>query len=55
MPTVLRKRYEMCNHYDYLGSRSDGAYADFVKVPRLNLIELPDNVKNVDDRILRRA
>lgn len=43
-PQCLEKKYEMCNHYDYLGSRSDGAYADFVKVPRWNLIELPDNV-----------
>ncbi len=43
-PQCLEKKYEMCNHYDYLGSRSDGAYAEFVKVPRWNLIELPDNV-----------
>lgn len=43
-PQCLEKKYEMCKHYDYLGSRSDGAYADFVKVPRWNLIELPDNV-----------
>lgn len=43
-PQCLEKKYEMCNHYDYLGSRSDGAYAEYVKVPRWNLIELPDNV-----------
>ena len=40
----LDRKYEMCRNYDYLGSRSDGAFAEFVKVPRLNLIELPDNV-----------
>ncbi len=43
-PQCLEKKYEMCRHYDYLGSRSDGAFAEYVKVPRLNLIELPDNV-----------
>ena len=43
-PMCLEKKYEMCSDYDYLGSRSDGAFAEFVKVPRLNLIELPDNV-----------
>lgn len=39
-----QRRYEMCRNYDYLGSRSDGGFAEFVKVPVWNLIELPDNV-----------
>ena len=38
------KRYEMCRDYDYLGSRSDGGFAEFVKVPVWNLIELPETV-----------
>ncbi|MCR5338887.1 MAG: galactitol-1-phosphate 5-dehydrogenase [Lachnospiraceae bacterium] len=33
--------YEMCRHYDYVGSRRDGAFAQFVRVPAKNLIELP--------------
>lgn len=37
-------RYEMCDNYDYLGSRCDGGFAQYVKVPIWNLIELPDNV-----------
>lgn len=37
-------KYEMCERYDYLGSRSDGGFAQYVKVPSWNLIELPDNV-----------
>lgn len=36
--------YEMCQGYDYLGSRSDGGYGQYVIVPKWNLIELPDNI-----------
>lgn len=38
------KQYEMCRHYSYLGSRRDGAFAEYVAVPEGNLIELPDSV-----------
>ena len=37
-------KYEMCRHYDYLGSRSDGGFAEYVAVPEWNLIELPEGV-----------
>lgn len=33
-------KYEMCSHYDYIGSRRDGAFAEYVAVPIWNLIEL---------------
>ena len=36
--------YEMCRHYDYLGSRRDGGFAEYVAVPEENLIRLPDQV-----------
>lgn len=39
-----KKQYEMCRNYSYLGSRTDGGFADYVAVPEANLIELPDNV-----------
>ena len=39
-----KKLYEMCKNYNYLGSRCDGGFAEYVKVPAANLIELPDNV-----------
>lgn len=39
-----KKQYEMCSHYNYLGSRCDGGFAEYVAVPEWNLIELPDNV-----------
>ena len=36
--------YEMCSHYDYIGSRRDGAFAEYVAAPVWNLIEIGDNV-----------
>lgn len=39
-----KKQYEMCRSYGYLGSRQDGGYAQYVRVPEWNLIELPDRV-----------
>ncbi len=38
------KQYEMCNNYDYLGSRRDGGFAEFAAVPVWNLIELPEQI-----------
>lgn len=38
------KKYEMCMHYDYLGSRRDGGFAELAAVPARNIIELPDEV-----------
>ena len=35
---------EMCRDYDYIGSRRDGAFAEYVTVPADNLIELPAEV-----------
>lgn len=34
--------YETCEHYDYIGSRRDGSFAEYVSVPIWNLIKLPD-------------
>lgn len=43
-PSCKDKNYEMCSSYDYLGSRSDGGYAEYVAVPEWNLSELPDDI-----------
>lgn len=37
-------RYELCNNYDYIGSRRDGGFAEYVAVPVWNLLELPENI-----------
>ncbi len=36
--------YGQCDNYNYLGSRTDGAFAQFVKAPLRNLVRLPDSV-----------
>jgi len=36
-----RGRYNLCDNYGYLGSRSDGGFAEYVKVPTENLIKIP--------------
>ncbi len=40
----MGRQYEMCRSYDYLGSRRDGGFAEYVAVPAGNLILLPENV-----------
>ena len=37
-------KYEMCRAYSYLGSRTGGGFAEYVAVPRWNLVRLPQNV-----------
>lgn len=36
--------FHLCDSYDYLGSRSDGGFAEYVCVPKDNLVAIPDNV-----------
>lgn len=43
-PQCLKRRYEMCQSYDYLGSRTDGGFAEYAVVPEWNLLELPEEV-----------
>ena len=43
-PQCLEKHYEMCAHYDYVGSRRDGGFAEYVAVPVWNLILLDDKI-----------
>ena len=43
-PQCAEKHYEMCSNYDYVGSRRDGGYAEYVAVPVWNLIELPQSI-----------
>lgn len=39
-----KESYELCSNYNYLGSRCDGGFAEYVAVPVWNLIELPEKV-----------
>lgn len=51
-PPCKRKQYEMCRHYDYLGSRRDGGFAEYAAVPAECLVELPDNVSFAEAAML---
>jgi len=37
-------KYVQCTDYDYLGSRSNGGFAEYVAAPRRNLLIVPENV-----------
>ncbi len=43
-PQCREKHYEMCANYDYVGSRRDGGFAEYVAVPCWNLLILPENL-----------
>lgn len=40
-----RGKYELCSNYDYIGSRRDGAFAQYVAVPTWNLIDIGDDIQ----------
>ena len=37
-------KFSLCDDYDFLGSRSDGAFAQYLKAPARNVLKVPDNV-----------
>lgn len=39
-----QKHYELCRNYSYLGSRTDGGFAEYVLVPQECLIALPEGI-----------
>lgn len=43
-PACERGKFVQCLDYDYLGSRRDGAFAEYVVAPRRNLLRVPDGV-----------
>ena len=40
----VRGDFGLCESYDYFGSRSDGAYAEYVVVPVGNLLTMPEGL-----------
>lgn len=36
--------YGQCSDYNYLGSRTDGGFAEYVAAPERNLVKLPDDI-----------
>lgn len=43
-PACEKGIYAQCENYDYLGSRRDGAFAEYVAAPERNLVRIPDGV-----------
>ena len=43
-PQCAEKHYEMCANYDYVGSRRDGGFAEYVVVPIWNLVLLDESI-----------
>ena len=43
-PQCKTGHYEMCANYDYIGSRRNGGFAEYVAVPVWNLVEFSDEV-----------
>lgn len=37
-------QYSLCDDYDFLGSRSDGAFAEYVRAPASNVLKVPKSV-----------
>lgn len=37
-------KYELCNHYDYYGSRRDGGFAEYLQVKLDNIVVVPDDM-----------
>ena len=46
------RHYEMCKNYNYIGSRCNGGFAEYVRVPVWNLIQVPDCITNDDAAML---
>lgn len=40
----LKRRYNLCDNYDYLGSRCNGGYSELVRCPAENVVKVPNGV-----------
>jgi L-iditol 2-dehydrogenase len=40
--SCLEQQYPQCKNYNYFGSRCNGGFAEYVKVPYFNLVPVPD-------------
>lgn len=54
-PSCREGAFETCENYDYIGSRRDGGFAEFVEVPVRNLLPLPEAVSSAEGAMLEPA
>ncbi|MTI62008.1 MAG: galactitol-1-phosphate 5-dehydrogenase [Firmicutes bacterium] len=50
--SCLRGDFALCNNYSFIGSREFGTWAEYVKVPEVNLVKLPEGVSYVQGAFL---
>lgn len=50
-----RRNFQLCENYNYLGSRCDGGFAEYVSVPVWNLLEIPNGVSFEEAAMLEPA
>jgi L-iditol 2-dehydrogenase len=43
-PECERGLYSLCDNYNFLGSRTDGAFAQYLRAPAKNVLKVPDHV-----------
>jgi L-iditol 2-dehydrogenase len=42
--SCLEQRFQQCDNYNYFGSRCDGGFAEYIKVPYWNIVPAPSGV-----------
>lgn len=47
--------YGQCENYNFLGSRCDGGFAEYVKVPQENILPLPDSISFPEAAVIEPA
>lgn len=53
--SCLQGNYGQCDSYDYIGSRRDGAFAEYVIAPSRNLVRMPDGVDFISGAVIEPA
>lgn len=43
-----RGHYSQCKHYSFIGSRTSGSWAEYVKMPAINAVKLPQEVDFIE-------
>jgi L-iditol 2-dehydrogenase len=43
-PDCQKGNYSLCKFYDFIGSRRQGAFAEYVKIPEVNTIRFDDSI-----------
>lgn len=51
-PQCRTGHYEMCENYNYLGSRCDGGFAEYMAAPVWNLLPIPEEVNDDEAAML---